>query len=241
MPRSPAPRCLHFWLALATLAPLLPGCTSARGAADSTAMTDTSSTWHSLLDDSVAAHWRGYRSDSLPSAWHMVGDTLTKSVGTNDIITRQQYGDFELELYWKLSPGGNAGIFFRATEEYDHIYWSGPEYQLLDDARHPDGRSRLTAAGSAYAFYPSPAGVVKPAGEWNHTKIIARGAHVEHWLNGEKLLEYELWSPDWRSRLAGSKFAEWPNYGRAHSGHIGIQGDHDGTLSLRDIRIRPLP
>jgi hypothetical protein len=169
-----------------------------------------------------------------------VGDTLTKSVGTDDIITREPYSDFELELDWKLSAGGNAGIFYRATEEYDHIYWSGPEYQLLDDAGHPDGKNRLTAAGSSYALYPAEAGVVKPAGEWNSTRIVVRGAHVEHWLNGKKLVELELWSPDWQARVAKSKFSEWKDYGRARSGYIGIQGDHDGTLSLRNIRIRSL-
>ena len=244
MSRSLGLHSLRVWLAPAAILILLPGCASRPGASASAAayasMTDDTSGWHSLIDTTATAGWRGYRSDSLPSAWHLVGDTLTKSVGSDDIITRERYGDFELELDWKLSAGGNAGIFYRATEEYDHIYWSAPEYQLLDDARHPDGRSRLTAAGSAYGLYPSPAGVVKPAGEWNHTRIIARGAHVEHWLNGEKLLEYELWSPDWQSRVAKSKFGEWPNYGRAHSGYIGIQGDHNGTLELRNIRIRPL-
>jgi hypothetical protein len=169
-----------------------------------------------------------------------VGDTLTKSVSTDDIITREPYSDFELELDWKLSSGGNAGIFYRATEEYDHIYWSGPEYQLLDDAGHPDGRNRITAAASSYALYPSEAGVVKPAGEWNSTRIVVRGSHVEHWLNGKKLVDFELWSPDWQARVAKSKFGEWKDYGRAHSGYIGIQGDHDGALSLRNIRIRPL-
>ena len=193
-----------------------------------------------LLGDDLAEVWRGYRTDSIPSAWRMVGDTLTKSVGTDDIITREPYSDFELELDWKLSPGGNAGVFYRATEEYDHIYWSGPEYQLLDDAGHPDGKNRLTAAGSSYGLYPSEAGIVKPAGEWNSTRIVVRGAHVEHWLNGKKLLEFDLRSPDWQARVAKSKFAEWKDYGRAHSGYIGIQGDHDGALSLRNVRIRPL-
>jgi hypothetical protein len=240
MTRSPTLRSLCVALALATLPPLLPACAPSSGAAASTQMANNSSSWRPLTGDEFAAVWRGYRSDSLPGAWHMAGDTLTKSVGTDDLITREPYGDFELELDWKLSSGGNAGIFYRATEEYDHIYWSGPEYQLLDDAGHPDGRSRLTAAGSAYGLYPSEAGIVKGAGEWNSTRIVVRGAQVEHWLNGEKLLEYELWSPAWQERVAKSKFSEWRDYGRARSGYIGIQGDHDGELSLRNIRIRAL-
>ena len=155
-------------------------------------------------------------------------------------MSDREYGDFELSLDWKLAPGGNAGLFYRGTEEYDHIYWSAPEYQLLDDAGHPDGKNRLTAAGSSYGLYPAAEGVVKPAGEWNTSRIVVKGAHVEHWLNGTKLLEYELWSPDWKEKVAASKFGKWPNYGLAHRGLIGLQGDHDGSLALRNIKIREL-
>jgi hypothetical protein len=235
-----APRTARAALTIAVLAFLLPACAPNSSAAASETMTADTSSWRSLMGPDLGRLWRGYRADSIPSAWHMVGDTLTKSVSTDDIITRQPYADFELELDWKLSSGGNAGIFYRATEEYDHIYWSGPEYQLLDDAGHPDGRNRLTAAGSSYALYPAEAGVVKPAGEWNSTRIVVRGSHVEHWLNGKKLVDFELGSDDWKARVAKSKFAEWKDYGRARAGYIGSQGDHDGTLSLRDIRIRSL-
>lgn len=196
--------------------------------------------WYSLFDGRTTAGWRGYQADTVPAGWHVVNGTLTKEGSTGDLITREEFGDFELALDWKIAPGGNAGIFYRGTEEYDHIYWSAPEYQLLDDAAAPDGKSRLTSAGAAYALYPAPAGIVKPANEWNSTRIVVRGAHVEHWLNGRKLLEYELWSPDWESKVRASKFARWPHYGRAKRGHIGIQGDHDGTLTLRNIRIREL-
>jgi hypothetical protein len=176
----------------------------------------------------------------MPAGWEMQGGVLVKRDEAADIITRDQYGDFELTLEWKLSRGGNAGIFYRGTEEYEYIFWSAPEYQLLDDAHHPDGQSRLTAAGSAFGLYPAPAGVVRPAGEWNETRIVARGAHVEHWLNGTKLLEYDLWSPDWEAKVKASKFGQWPNYGRARRGYIGIQGDHEGELELRNIRIQEL-
>lgn len=196
--------------------------------------------WRSLFDGRTTAGWRGYHENGVPAGWHVVDGTLAKEGPVNDLITRDKFGDFELALDWKISPGGNSGVFYRATEEYDHIYWSGPEYQLLDDARHPDGRNRLTSAGAAYAVYPSPAGIVHAANEWNHTRIVVRGAHVEHWMNGRKLLEYELGSPDWEARVKASKFSEWPNYGRARQGYIGIQGDHDGTLAVRNIRIREL-
>jgi len=166
---------------------------------------------------------------------------LSKTVSVNDLITRDQFANFELEFEWMLQPAGNAGVFYRGSEEAEKIYFTAPEYQLLDDAGHEDGKSRLTSAGSDYALYPSPAGIVKPAKQWNSSRIVARGAHVEHWLNGQKVVEYEAGSPDWETRLKASKFATWPKYGRLTSGYIGIQGDHEGPLAIRNMRIRTLP
>jgi hypothetical protein len=208
------------------------------GAAPSAA---TAGGWRTLFDGKTLSAWRGYKSNDLPAGWRVVDGIIVKEKGADDIITRDQFADFELDLDWKIAKGGNSGIFYRGTEEYDHIYWSGPEYQLLDDANAPDGQNRLTSAAAAYALYAPPAGVVKPFDEWNTTRIIVNGAHVEHWLNGQKVVEYELWSPDWKAKVAASKFAAYPNYGMAKRGYIGIQGDHPGTLSLRNIRIRELP
>ena len=165
---------------------------------------------------------------------------LSKEGEVEDLVSRESFGNFELELEWQVSEGGNAGLFYRGTREYDYIYWSAPEYQLLDDARHPDGGNRLTSAAAAYALYAAPAGIVKPAGEWNAARIVVDGAKVEHWLNGQKVVTYELWSPDWKAKVAASKFARYPNYGLAKKGLLGIQGDHAGNLTLRRIRIRPL-
>ena len=195
--------------------------------------------WRLLFDGATTQGWRGYRQEAMPNGWTVVDGVLRKAVSTGDIVTTERFGDFELELEWKLAMGGNAGLFYRATEEYNRIYWSAPEYQLLDDPNAPDGRSRLTAAGAAHSIHAAPAGVVKPGGEWNVTRVLLRGAHVEHWLNGQKLFEYELWSPDWEARVKASKFGRWPNYGRAKEGYIGIQGDHNGELSLRNIKVRP--
>jgi hypothetical protein len=195
--------------------------------------------WRSLLDDKASA-WRGWKSETFPAGWKVSGDTLSKEGEVEDIVTRDVFGNFELELEWKVSKGGNAGLFYRGTRQYDFIYWSAPEYQLLDDANHPDGRSRLSSAAAAYGLYAAPAGIVKPAGEWNTARIVVNGAHVEHWLNGEKVVSYELWSADWKAKVAKSKFAKYPNYGLARKGLIGVQGDHAGTLTLRRIRIREL-
>ena len=194
--------------------------------------------WRVLFDGSSTAAFRAYRSDTLPAGWRIVDGTLAKDGPVGDFISRDQFGDFELEVEWKIGVAGNAGIFYRATEEYDRVYWSGPEYQLLDDEKGADNKTRLTCTGAAYGLYPSPAGHLKPAGQWNVTRIVARGPHVEHWLNGVKLLEYELWSPDWEAKVAASKFGKWPGFGRARRGHIGFQGDHAEMLAFRSIRIR---
>jgi hypothetical protein len=227
------------------IATAITGCHSgsapAPGQAASVLASANSAPWRTLFDGTSLDAWRGYRSPQVPAAWHIADGTLAKDQPVADIVTREEFGDFELELEWKIGEAGNSGIFYRGTEEYDHIYWSGPEYQLLDDIKASDNKTRLTCAGAAYGLYPSPEGHLKPVGEWNRTRIIARGAHVEHWLNDFKLLEYEFWSPDWEARVKASKFGAWPNYGRAKRGHIALQGDHQGTLAFRNIRIRELP
>ncbi len=194
--------------------------------------------WQVLFDGTSLNAFRGYKAKAVPAGWSIVDGTLAKDTETGDIITKDRFRDFELELEWKIGPSGNAGIFYRGTEKYDRVYWSAPEYQLLDDDNADDNKTRLTCAGAAYGLYPSPPGHLKPVGEWNTTRIVARGAYVEHWLNGVKLVEYELWSPDWEAKVAASKFGKWPKYGKAKRGHIAIQGDHEGALAFRAIRIR---
>ncbi len=197
--------------------------------------------WRLLFDGKTLDAWRGYQMQTLPDGWTVRDGIISKTTSAGDLISKEQFGDFDLTFDWKLGVGGNAGVFYRATEEYDHVYWTGPEYQLLDDLTAPDGRSRLTSAGAAYGLYPAPIGPLRPAGEWNTGRIVVKGAHVEHWMNGQKLLDYDLWSPDWNAKVKASKFSAWPHYGMARTGHLGIQGDHDGVLSLRNVKIRPLP
>lgn len=197
-------------------------------------------TTHVLFDGTSLNAWRGYKTEGVPAGWRVVDNALTKDASVGDLISKGEFDDFDLELEWKIGEAGNSGIFYRGTEEYDHIYWSAPEYQLLDDIKGTDNKTRLTCAGADYAVYPSPAGHLKPVGEWNSARIVANGNRVEHWLNGFKLLEYELGSPDWTARVKASKFAAWPSYGRARRGHIGLQGDHAGSLAFRNIRVRDL-
>jgi hypothetical protein len=197
--------------------------------------------WHPLINDNMAPDWRGWKSPGFPAGWRVEGGVLSKDGPVDDLVTNETFGNFELELEWKIGKGGNSGIFYRATREYDHIYWSGPEYQLLDDANAPDGKDRLTAAAAAYGLYAAIAGVVLPFDHWNTTRLIVKGTHVEHWLNGRKVVDYELKSPDWTGKVAASKFSAYPAYGLATAGLIGLQGDHPGALAIRRMRIRELP
>jgi len=199
-----------------------------------------SGAWRVLFDGKNLDAWRGYKNATVPKGWRIAEGTLTKNTRVDDIVSKDEFGDFELEMDWKIGEAGNSGIFYRGTEEYDHIYWSAPEYQLLDDVKGEDNKTRFTCAGAAYALFPSPAGHLKPVGEWNAAKIVANGAHVEHWLNGVKLVEYELWSPIWEAMVHSSKFNVYPNFGRAKRGHLAMQGDHAGALAFRNIRIREL-
>jgi hypothetical protein len=232
----------HLSLKYQTLAVLLLAATGVQDRTFAQPQTDAApGVWRALFDGKSLDAWRGWGSSGIPQGWHTVGETLAKEAEVDDLVTREMFGNFELELEWKIGKAGNSGVFYRGTREYDYIYWSGPEYQLLDDTYARDGRSRLTSAAAAYGVYASRAGVVRPFGEWNTTRIVVNGAHVEHWLNGEKVVEYELWSADWQARVAASKFSKYPHYGLAKRGYIGIQGDHDGALAVRNIRIRELP
>jgi hypothetical protein len=197
--------------------------------------------WRALFDGSDLAAWRGYRKPSLPDGWQVVDGSLALvTAGAGDVITRDQFRNFDLRLEWRVAPGGNSGIFYRATEEGSYIWQSASEMQVLDDERHADGKSELTSAGSNFALYPAGRGVSRPAGEWNAVRLLVNGSHVEHWLNGVKVVEYELGSPEWEARVRASKFASMPLYGRAPEGHIGLQ-DHGDRVDFRNILIRVLP
>jgi hypothetical protein len=195
--------------------------------------------WRSLFDGRTTAGWRGYKRADMPRGWQVVDGALTRVDQAGDIVTADEFGDFELALEWKVAPGGNSGIMYRVTEDAEAPYETGPEMQVLDDARHRDGQSPLTSAGALYGLYPAPRGVVKPAGEWNAARIVVRGNHVEHWLNGVKTVDAEIGSDDWNRRVADSKFSQWPGFAKASRGHIALQ-DHGDWVAYRNIRLREL-
>ena len=196
--------------------------------------------WKSLFDGKTTAGWRDYGKDSLSDGWQVQDGALTRVGAGGDIITNDQFRNFELSIDWKIELGGNSGVFYRASEEKDEIYWNAPEMQVLDDAKHPDGTNPLQSAGAAYDLYPAPRGHVHPGGEWNSARLIVNGNHVEHWLNGFKMVEYEIGSRDWDSKIAGSKFAPHKQFGKNAQGHIGLQ-DHGNVVAFRNIKIKVLP
>ena len=196
--------------------------------------------WTLLFDGATLDGWRGYNMTGLPDGWAAVDGTLTRVGSGGDLITEEQYGSFELAFEWRVETGGNSGVFYRGVEGLEVIYHSAPEYQVLDDANHRDGQSPLTSAGSNYGLNPAPRGIVKPAGEWNTGRVVVRGRSVEHWLNGTRVVAYELGSEAWAETVANSKFVEWPAYGTAERGHIGLQ-DHGDPVWYRNIKLRVLP
>lgn len=195
--------------------------------------------WRLLFDGKSLDQWRGYKQETLPEGWKVESDGSFCRHGGGDIITKEQFDSFELMLEWKISAGGNSGIFYRATEAHGAIYESAPEMQVLDNAKHGDGKNPKTSAGANYALIAPPKDVTKPAGEWNQVRLLVDGQRVEHWLNGEKLLEYTLGSPEWTALVKGSKFAGWSEYGKAPKGHLGLQ-DHGDLVWFRNVKIRTL-
>lgn len=191
-----------------------------------------------LFDGKTTNGWRGYRQQTMPEGWQAVDGALTRVGKAGDIITIDDFADFELTLEWNVAPGGNSGVFYRVTEDADAMWKTAPEMQVLDDAAYKD----LTPdhfTGANYALHAPTRSVANPPGSWNQARILVKGPHVEHWLNGVKIVEYELWSEDWERRVRGSKFKEHPRYGRARRGHIGLQ-DHGDRVAYRNIKVREL-
>ena len=202
--------------------------------------------WELLFDGEGVDQWTGYHSDSISAKWVIDDNAIhfdpDRGGEGGDIITREEYGDFELAFDWKISECGNSGVIYRAddSEQYDSPWMTGPEYQILDNTCHPDasnGADRL--AGANYDMNPPTEDVTKPSGEWNESRIIVDSSHVEHWLNGTKVVEYELGSDEWQQNLANSKWTEHPDYGTTSAGHIALQ-DHGDPVWYRNVRIRRL-
>lgn len=203
--------------------------------------------WRLLFDGKTTKGWRGYNMEKMPPGWEVIDGALVRvsggaggkgAGGGDDIITVDQFENFDLRLEWKLVSGGNSGILYRCPEGARTAWHVAPEMQVLDNTRNV-GRKPSQLAGALYDLYAPAKDVTRPVGEWNEARVVANGNHVEHWLNGVKLLEYELGSDDWQKRVAGSKFKSMPKFAKSRKGHICLQ-DHTRRLEYRDIKIREL-
>ena len=192
-----------------------------------------------LLKGDGTEIWKGYNKQEWPEGWKLEDGVLHRHAGGGDLATKQEYGDFDLRFGFKFSPGGNSGVMYRVTEADEPAYLTGPEYQVLDDAKHKDGQSPLTSSGSLYALYPPSEKALKPAGEWNRGRIVLRGNRVQHFLNGKKVVDAEIGSDDWNEKLASSKFATWPKFAKNQKGKIVLQ-DHGDEVWFRNMRIKEL-
>jgi hypothetical protein len=192
-----------------------------------------------LLGGDAPKLWRGYLKEGWPEGWKLESGVLSREAGGDDIMTVATYGDFELRLEWKISPGGNSGIIYHSLPGDAKSYLTGLEYQILDNDVHPDGKKPKTSSGSLYALYAPEGAGPRPVGEWNEARIVVQGNHIEHWLGGKKVVDCELGSPDWQRRLAESKFADWPKFAKSPTGHVALQ-DHDAPVWYRKVEIRSL-
>lgn len=236
------------WIAFLLLMTLgsLSACSSRAdsGSLESQPVSNMSAEWIDLLSgEGLETQWRGYNMDHVPAGWSLEGGVLSfepSEEGTSgDLMTRDTFSDFELELEYRISEGGNSGIMHHGIEQEGlAFYWSAPEYQLLDNPAYPQsGPDGLTA--SLYSLIPAEPQNTRPAGEWNQVTIRSMGPLVEYWQNGEKVVEYERWTPEWFERVRGTKFEDYPSFGTIPEGHIGFQ-DHGDAVWFRNVRIRDL-
>lgn len=213
----------------------------------------TAGEWRPLFDGKTLTGWRGFHRDKVPEGRWAVEDGSIKKLPAEgelgqaggDLITVEQFENFEFELEWKLTRGGNSGIKYLVQESLPKDGYSGVsfEMQILDDENHPDAKKGISGnrtAGSLYDLIPAAANkVLKPVGEFNLIRLVKKGNHVEHWLNGVKTLEFELGSAELKARIAASKFRDTVGFGEARKGHILLQ-DHGDAVWFRNIRIREL-
>jgi hypothetical protein len=224
---------------------LVSGCKSQEVADNQLTEAEEQEGWELLFDGETMNGWRMYQNKPA-DAWgvkdgmiYCKGSETDKSDLRADIVTSDQFENYEFMIDWKISPQGNSGIMYHVSEAFDAAYLSGPEYQLIDDVGYPDKLEDWQKTASDYAMYAVSAAPTKPAGEFNTTKIVVNGAHREHWLNGVKVLEFEAWTPDWQQRKATGKWKDVAGYGLEKKGHICLQ-DHGGGVWFKNIKIKKL-
>jgi hypothetical protein len=193
--------------------------------------------WRLLFDGATLAGWEGFKWQPPGRGWTTSNGELARTGDAGDLVTVDEFGDFELVFEWKIGSGANSGIIYRVGMNGSQPYETGPEYQLLDDAQAHESTTHLT--GALYDLVAPSRAVTRPAGEWNQSRIVIRGWKIEHWLNGEQIVDCDLGSPAGKQLVSRSKFAAKPEFATLPHGHIALQ-DHGGYVSFRSIKIREL-
>lgn len=203
--------------------------------------------WISLFDGKTLNGWHAYNKTGKVENWIAKDGTLTcvetaYEATNGDIVTDKEYGNFELTWDWKIGKGSNSGVMYHVVEDakYPYTFVTGPEYQLIDEVGWDGPLEDWQKAGCDYAMHlPNNKKKLKPVGEWNTSKIVFNNGHVEHWLNGAKILEFEAWSPEWTEKKNTGKWKNEPDYGMAKKGRIALQA-HGGKVAFRNIKIMEL-
>ncbi len=203
--------------------------------------------WKLLFDGQTLNGWKGYNSDKMFSCWSVSNGELIcqgegGSVTAGDIITVSDFDNFELSLEWNISREGNSGIFYHVQEgqKYKAAYETAPEYQLIDDLGWPEKLEEWQKTGADYAMYTTVKDKkLMPVGEWNTSRIIYNKGHVEYWLNGMKVVEFQAYSPEWELKKSTGKWKDYPDYAISKTGHIGLQ-NHGSGVKFRNIKVRKI-
>lgn len=210
------------------------------------AIADQDSGWEVLFDGTSTDAFRGWKKDTFPEkGWVIDGDALHIQADSKagDIVTKKQYASFDLRFEWKVAKGSNSGVIYRCVEHDDVrlSFMSGPEYQILEDENHRNGKNPKTTAASLYAHYaPNEKKKLKPIGEWNTGRVVVNGSKVEHWLNGEVVVAYDLESEAFKKISQATHYSKWPKFAKEKKGHIAFQ-DHTDDVWFRNIKIKELP
>jgi len=205
--------------------------------------------WVSLFDGQTLKGWHGYGKSGAGSAWdvdsgaiHLNSSAKKAPENGGDLVSDNEFENFDFKLDWKISKAGNSGIIFLVQEDttkYKETYYTGLEMQVLDDKGHPDRKLPSHRAGSLYDLIPAKAGAVKPWGEWNHAEIKLNNGKLDLYLNDVNVVSTTLWDDNWKKMVAKSKFKEWPDFGTFKKGHIALQ-DHGNDVWYRNIMIKKL-
>jgi hypothetical protein len=228
------------------LSALIISCSASKNMGDNKlSKTEKQQAYKLLFNGKNMDGWRTYQNKSAESWFvdngtlHCKGSSENYGAITADLMTKDQYENFDLSVDYKISPKGNSGILYLVTEDNAYSYLSGPEYQIIDDVNFPEKLEDWQHTAANYAMDPAPGAQSNPAGEWNHARIVKNGNHVEHWLNGKKVVEYELHSDRWNKKKTKEKWKDVPTYGKAAKGYITFQ-NHGSEAWFKNIRIKEL-